>query len=230
MAAKLGRRVPTTWEHVDKYPLRALAEEERPKGEPVVLGINWHRNFSFPEQKDGLYWIGRGNPEDWGPIDGGHAIACKPDRVTDLGTWHRHYDQQRNSCVGHSVSRSRTLVERRLYDGEWLYDQALPIDEWSGEADVGTSLNAGFKVVHALGPMRFKTQRAEPSEGVSAYRWLQSVDEIRTVLDSPSNDRWQAVKLVNSWGVSYPHYVWLPYSTLAYLLRQHGEAVTATSR
>jgi hypothetical protein len=58
-------------------------------GTPVVLGINWYRQFSSPEQRTRLddmghevaafgilrydYWIG--NIAHWGPVDGGHAIA-----------------------------------------------------------------------------------------------------------------------------------------------------------
>lgn len=224
----LGRRVPDDWTHVERYALAALPEDERPQGEPIVLGIYWYHSFFFPKKhSDGSFWIGEGL--DWGGIEGGHAIAVKPDRVTDLGTWHSHYDQRRNSCVGHSVSRSRTLVERRKYDGEWLYDRALERDEWGGEADEGTSLNAGFKVLYELGPMR-STGSLRPDEGVSAYRWLTDVDEVRYVLNSPSNDQREAVRLVNSWGLAWPHYVWLPYDSLERLLIENGEAVVATSR
>lgn len=225
---KLGRRVPTDWSHVETYPLSALAQEERPQGEPVVLGIYWYYKFYEPERgSDGSYWIGRG--DNWGNLEGGHAICIKPDRVTDLGTWHSHYDQSRNSCVGHSVSRSRTLVERRMYDGEWLYERALERDEWGGEADQGTSLDAGFQVLHQLGPKR-STGSIRPDEGVSAYRWLTDVEEVRYVLNSPSNEQRQAVRLVNSWGLIWPHYVWLPYESLERLLIENGEAVVATSR
>lgn len=225
---ELGRRTPDNWEHVERYPLSALSEEERPLGEPVVLGIYWYSRFFYPERKsDGSWWIARG--DDWGDIEGGHAICVKPDRVTDLGTWHEYYDQQRNSCVGFSCSRSRSLVERRMYNGEWLYDRALERDEWGGEADQGTSLNAGFKVLYELGPKR-RTGAIRPDEGVSAYRWLTSVDEVAYVLDSPSNEQRQAVRLVNSWGLDWPHYVWLPYAALERLLLEAGEAVVATSR
>lgn len=225
---KLGRREPTDWEHVQKYPLSGIPEEERPRGEPVVLGINWYTSFFTPEKDGRRWWIGRGS--DWGRVEGGHAIAVKPDRVSDLGTWHEHYDQNRNSCVGHACSRSRSLVERRVYDGEWLYDRALERDEWEGEADQGTSLRAGFRVLHELGPRNANTGNVKPAEGVAAYRWLPSAGHVRVVLASPSNDEVEAVRLVNSWGTKWPHYVWLPYDALERLLQENGEAVVATSR
>ena len=220
--------MPTTWEHTERYPISALPQIERPQGEPVVLGIYWYESFFTPTRKpDGSYWIGL--PGDWGAIAGGHAICVKPDRVTDLGTWYANYDQQRNSCVGFSCSRSRSLVERRMYNGEWLYDRALERDEWAGENDQGTSLDAGFQVLRDLGPKR-STGSIRPLEGVSAYRWLMDVNDVVYALNSPSNDVRQAVRLVNSWGLSFPHYVWLPYTALERLLIENGEATVATSR
>jgi hypothetical protein len=220
--------MPTTWEHVERYPLSALPEEDRPQSEPIVLGLNWYEKFFEPVRRsDGSYWIGLG--DNWGAIAGGHAICVKPDRVTDLGTWHEYYDQQRNSCVGFSASRSRTLIERRKYNGEWLYDRALERDEWPGTKDQGTSVDAGFKVLRELGPCT-PAGYIRPLAGVSAYRWLTDVSEVAYVLDSPTNETRQAVKLVNSWGLAWPHFVWLPYLALERLLIENGEAVTATSR
>lgn len=224
----LGRLTPQTWTHVERYPLSALPQIEQPQGEPVVLGIFWYESFFEPvRHSDGSYWIGES--QDRGAVVGGHAICAKPDRVTDLGTWHAFYAQRRNSCVGFSCSRSRTLVERRKYDGEWLYDRALERDEWPGIKDQGTSLNAGMKVLKELGPAT-PDGYIRPLEGISAYRWLTDVAEIAYVLNSPSNELRQAVRLVNSWGLDYPHYTWLPYAALTRLLAEDGEAVTATSR
>src|SRR5262249_26468429 len=110
MAGKLGRREPRTWDHVDKYPLGALASAAQPTRVPVVLGINWYTNFDSPV-KDGLtYWIGRG---DLGTVRGGHAICARPWGVTDGAPWWDFYDQgSEGACVGFSASRMMTLLNR----------------------------------------------------------------------------------------------------------------------
>lgn len=229
MSITLGRRIPPDWNHVEKYPLKNLRKADRPKGEPVVLGTNWYEAMFYPfEKPNGEFWL---KEDPMSSVVGGHAYCLRPDRVTDLGTWHELYDQgSRGACVGFSCARSRSLVERRKYDGNWIYDEALKIDEWPGEADEGTSVRAGFNVMKNQGVMRLDGD-LEPDEGISAYRWMTTVDEVRYVLDSPSNDKREAVRIVNSWGLSWPHYVWMPYKLLERLLViEQGEAAVGTSR
>jgi hypothetical protein len=56
------------------------------------------------------------------------------------------------------------------------------------------------------------------------------VDEVRSVLQSPANDRMGAVRFLNSWGRSYPRRVWMPYETLQRLLDEDGEATMVVDR
>lgn len=228
MPGKLGRKEPTDWKHVQRYPLSAIPTTvELPVGQPVVFGINWYEAFDEPEkQPDGSWWIGRYGK--LGAVRGGHAIAARPDRLTDLGTWYEFYDQgEEGACVGFACSRMQTLRRRRKYDGFWLYHEAQKIDEWPGEAYDGTSVRAGFEILRTRGPKPVSGQPVLEA-GVAAYRWLTTVDEVRAVLASSTNDARGAVRLVNSWGLAYPHYVWLPYGVLERLLNEAGEAATVT--
>lgn len=223
--AKLDRKPPADWSHVEKYPLSASPAG---KPTPVMLGINWYSAFDDPKQDDeGRYWIPEG---DIGYVRGGHCICVKsvqPDRMD----WYRFYDQgSEGACVGFGISRALTMLNRVKYDAMWLYDEAQKVDEWPGEDYDGTSVNAGLKVAKAQGLRRALSGHIAPGDGISAYRWATSVDEVHAALQLPVADRIGAVPLVNSWGVYYPHLVWLPDSVLERLLQEDGEAAVVTDR
>jgi hypothetical protein len=42
MPGPLGRRVPGDFQHVEKYPLKALRTADQPTAVPVAIGINWY--------------------------------------------------------------------------------------------------------------------------------------------------------------------------------------------
>lgn len=225
----LGRKEPVDWTHVEKYPLSAYPVTSP---NPVVLGINWYSNFDNPVKDDkGRYWIGKSS---LGSIRGGHAICAKPGVLRDYLSWWDYYDQgQTGECVGYSLSRCMSLVNRHLYRAEWLYMQATLIDPWpdnDNDPEAGTAVDSGFSVLKSKGHWRRMQNVPELSEGIDAYRWCTSVDEIHSVLKSPLANSLDAIPLVNSWGNYYPHIVWLPNSVLDRLLHENGEAGTITDR
>jgi hypothetical protein len=227
---KLGRKQPTDWEHYERYALTPATAPIKPT--PVVLGIDWYSSFNNPVRKYARWWIGL-DLDKLGSIQGGHAIAVESGGYGDLWHWRLWYNQDRNSCVGFSTSRVMSLLNRRKYDANWLYDQALKIDEWPGEADEGTSVRAGLEVLRTLGHRWVTGDKTRPEhidEGISAYRWMSSAVEVRSVLKNPRADRIGAVPLLNSWGTSYPQRVWLPDEALDFLLSSRGEAGTVTDR
>lgn len=222
----LGRRVPTDWEHVAKYPLTIVPE----KPTPVVLGINWYSAFDNPVlEDDGRYWIPDGN---LGSIRGGHCICVKASAQPDLLGWWAFYDQgSEGACVGFGCSRAMSLLNRVRYDGFWLYREAQKSDEWPGEDYDGTSVRAGLEVLRTVGPMRARAQLVSAGDGISAYRWATTVDMVHGVIQSPLADEIGGVPLLNSWGRDgYPHIVWLPDAVLDRLLREDGEAGLITDR
>jgi len=94
----LGRRVPQDFEHVDKYPLRALTAEAQPTHVPMAIGVNWYTNFDDPVKVGDRWWIGRGN---LGSIRGGHCVCIKPSDRTDPTSWWDFYNQiNEGKCVG----------------------------------------------------------------------------------------------------------------------------------
>jgi hypothetical protein len=226
----LGRRTPTDDDHVRKYPLTVASLPQLPV--PVVLGVAWYEDFDHPGPVTlpgirNAYMIGA-DFRNLGRIRGGHCVCIRPSGMRDLTPWWMFYDQgSEGACVGFGSSRAMTLLNRRRYDARWLYHEAQKIDEWPGEDYEGTSVRAGMDILREVGHRRIRgrnTEAADPAEGIAANRWATSVDEVRTCLQSPYHDRIGAVPILNSWGRSYPRTVWMPYETLARLLREDGEA------
>jgi hypothetical protein len=230
----LGRREPTDFEHVAKWPLTLATTPAA--ATPVILGIQWYESFYTPEKLATRWWIGRGN--DWGPVAGGHAIVAKPVGLSDLYSWWRYYDQKsEGSCVGFSESRAVSFMNRERYDSRWLYQEAKKVDEWEGEAYDGTSVRAGLRVLVEQGHRRVVAGVSRPPDlirGISHYRWATTVEGVVQALSEADDDDGmndiEAIPLHNSWGTTFPMKVWLPFKALERLLAENGEAAIMTDR
>jgi hypothetical protein len=227
MPRKLGRRKPKNndFSHVEKYPLRDL--EEVVTNTPVALGINWYSNFDQPQLMGSKYWIGIG---DLGHVRGGHAICLKPRRIQDPSTRWKFYDQgEEGACVGFACSRMMGLLNDEKYNAFWLYRQAQEVDEWDETPpEEGTSVNAACKVLQEKGAKIYKSDGPDVMQGISAYRWATTWDEVRSVLGIPDSEA--GVPLLNSWGEDYPHVVRITDEAGARVLSEYGEAAIVTDR
>ncbi len=129
-----------------------------------------------------------------------------------------------------------SLLNRRKYDARWLWNQAKIIDEWPDTNpgdDNGTSVRAACDVLRTQGHLRSTIRGAHPDvqEGIQANRWAISAAEMLQVLASPSYNQKNAFPILNSWGVSYPHIVWMPAETMDQLISaENGEACVITDR
>jgi hypothetical protein len=66
-------------------------------------------------------------------------------------------------------------------------------------------------------------------DGIKAFRWAKSVDDVHAVLANPAADEIGAVPLLNSWGTGYPRRVWMPDDVLDRLMQEDGEiAISGT--
>jgi hypothetical protein len=238
----LGRRVPKTWEHVEKYPLTIETAPAKPV--PVVIGINWYSAFDRPaKDSSGAWWIGR--TANLGTIRGGHCVCLKPRSTSDLTTWWDFYDQgAEGACVGFGSSRMMSILNRERYLARWLWDKAKTADEWGDTNpgdDNGTSVHAALAVLKAQGHVAYKTSMAglqtdwrkrdelagDPVKGVAAYRWAATATQALDVLGYTGLDY---VDVLNSWGRSYPHLVRMPASVLERLIWEDGEVGLVTDR
>jgi hypothetical protein len=231
----LGRREPTDFEHVDKYPFRLLTAAEA-KPTPVVLGINWYTDFDNPRTLGRRQWIGL-RPDNLGHIRGGHCVCIVPSGWDDHVEWWEFYDQGvEGSCVGFGSSRAMTLLNRVRYDAHWLYEQAQLIDPWSETPpEEGTDVNSAMKILRAQGHRVYHgthhhVHEPDVAAGIAAYRWATSADEVLAALQSSVYNRLGAVAILNSWGRSYPHRVYMPCETLDRVIKENGEAAIITDR
>jgi len=246
-ARPLGRRVPTDWDHVEKFPLTAdILETIKPT--PVVIGINWYSNFDRPvKDSNGSWWIGK-DPNNLGTIRGGHCVSLKERGGSrrPVGAY-QFYDQgNEGACVGFGCSQMMSNLNGKLYFARWLWDRAKATDEWSDTNpgdDNGTSVRAGLNILTKNGHVawtgssaqeaadedyRLRTNlAADYSEGISTYRWTRSIDDTLTVLGYSDVGY---VDIMNSWGVYYPRLVRMPAETLDRLWREDGEVGLVTDR
>lgn len=231
----LGRRIPTDWRHVERYPIRLLTDTQtQPTGVPVALGINWYTAFDRPELINGRYWVGR-DPNNLGSIRGGHCVCIKPSTLTDPLDWWAAMDQgNEGACVDFGSTRMMMLMNRRRYVPFWLYRAAQAIDEWDDTPpEEGTSVRAAMDVLRTVGHRRlFRGVEYAPSlaEGISANRWATTVDQVLDCLGGTFERRIGGVGFLNSWGRDYPHIVYMPLETLRRVLDEYGEASIITDR
>ena len=244
---RLGRYIPDDWGHVEKYPLSALAPEERPTRRPVVIGVDWYTEMFHPEQdaESGEYFIARGGPNTLTEAQGGHCVCLEPGGEPDNEEWRAFYDQaQDQACVGFGWSRCMSILNGQLYAARWLWDRSKERDQWSetnpGD-NQGSSVRAGAEVLTTAGHVAWSDAYADedyreragyepiPDQGLLTFRWAESVDDVHAVLDNPRANELGAVPVLNSWH-NYPHRVWLPDEVLDFLMQQQGEIAIPTDR
>lgn len=252
----LGRREPTDWRHVDRFPFAAVAPATVANAEKVLRLPWWHK--SHDQGSEGSC-VGHGTAME-------RAITnTAQNRLTHLVLPTRRYN-------------SIWIWNQAKSIDEW--PDTNPGDE------NGTSVRAAYDVLRTLGaprvkkmamvngvPTPFGESTVDLSEGIAANRWATTVDEIRTAIssgvpvaigvdwysnfDNPTrngrewwigdtgmlgsirgghcvclygvSDKRQAFKMKNSWGRDYPE-VWLPYIVMQKLLNDNGEAAIVTDR
>lgn len=229
----LGRRIPTTWEHVEKYPLTLSTAPDKPV--PVTIGVNWYNAFDNPaKDADGKWWAGK-DPNNLGTIRGGHCVAIPHNYKRDTLRMWKTFDQgSEGACVGFGSSRMMTLLNnRRMYDPFWLWGEAKEIDEWTetkrGDNN-GTSVRAAMDVLRTVGHKRLKAKNPTLADGIDANRWATNIDDLFSVLQNKEYEQLAAIPFMNSWGETYPHIVWVPCETWQRLLTEDGEATMITDK
>jgi len=245
---RLGRFIPDDWQHVERYPLSALPAAEQPTLAPVVIGINWYTEFDHPvrDSASGEYFIAAGGPKTLTKVRGGHCVCLEPGGAVDTTESYHFYNQgTEGACVGFAWSRCMSLFNGGRWAARWLWDAAKRTDEWPetnpGDTN-GTSVRAAGRILQRLGHVAWKASYAadnwrirqgykpDPAQGIQAFRWARTVDDVHAVLGNPRADKLGAVPVLNSWGAAYPHRVYLPDAVLAKLIEQQGEIAVPADR
>jgi hypothetical protein len=246
---RLGRFIPDDFNHVEKYPLTALPEEERPTQVPVVIGVNWYAEFDNPEldSETDEHWVARGGADSLTRIRGGHCVCLEPGGEPNTEEWWDFYDQgQEGACVGFGWSRCMTILNQgSLYAARWLWDRSKEQDQWPetnpGDNN-GTSVRSAGDVLSDFGHVSWEDEygdddhterddyKPDQQHGIQHFRWAQSVAEVHSVLGSERADELGAVPFLNSWGRDYPQRTWMPDDVLERLMGEEGEVAIPTDR
>jgi hypothetical protein len=245
---RLDRVGSDTSEHLERYPLTTATMPTKPMS--MVAGVNWYAGMMEPTRGTFQHhpWVLGDRP--LGRLVGGHAICLRNTKVKDVDGWWRFYDQGiEGRCVEFAMLRMLSHANRKRYDitSRWHYWQAQRADEWAGGSYPGaspryegTSVRAGLDVLHKRGaipalvggrayaPGRDLDVLANPAEGIAAYRWARTWDDVREVLQVP--DSQPGVSMLNSWGPAWPREVLLLDELGERLLREDGEFGVVSDR
>jgi len=166
---KLGRFIPDDWEHVEKWRAAAALPQTVAVVEKRLILPSWHWRHNQGEEG-----------------------SCVPHGV--------NMERAITNLAQNKTKQQKPYTRR--YDPLENWDWAKAHDEWAetnpGD-DNGTSVRAGYEYQRVVGPRRIPTNgmavgadgrpylTAKPGpndlgEGVQAYRWATTVDEIRTAL------------------------------------------------
>lgn len=227
----LGRLTPPDFVHVERFHLTPQTVPST--ATPVIIGVNWYQAFDRPEYDASTrrFWVARNG--DLGRIRGGHSVCLKPPSLVDPLGWWRFYDQgSEGACVGFASSRAMSLLNRKRYDARWLYHEAQWVDAWAETPpEEGTSVRAAIDILRNKGHVLYKKAEPDLAHGILENRWAVTVEEVVECLGSQSYlNRLEGVPLLNSWGIEYPHIVWMPFNVMQRLLDEDGEATIFTDR
>jgi hypothetical protein len=88
----LGRRPPTDFAHVERYPLTEPRRAGVVAPTPVVIGVNWYVEFDRPEKDSkGRWWVARDGRLT--TVRGGHCVCLRPAGSSDPDSWWEFYNQ-----------------------------------------------------------------------------------------------------------------------------------------
>lgn len=118
------------------------------------------------------------------------------------------YDQgAEGACVGFGWSWAMSILNKRYYAARKLYLEAQFKDQWpETPPEEGTSVTAGAMILRDQGHWRFARGITFPlaaAEGISDFKMVQSVDDIRYAINSGV-----PVVLGINWYSNFDHPIW----------------------
>lgn len=223
MIDRFGCVPPPDNVHRMKYPLEA---GNIPVG-PMVAACNWPAEFSRPNRRpDGTWWIDAKPP--YPRLLGGHAFCLLPEGWDDImGGWDWFDQGATSQCVAYASNRMQAINNsRRNYAPGPFYARCKELDGYPGE---GTYVRTAMDILRNEGVWVQKSgkgvQGPRLAHGIVSNRWATSPDDILDALDANETGR---ICILNSWGTSYPHMVYVPIETIAAMMSANGSYFEAT--
>ncbi len=228
-----GRRVPSDWKHVQKYPYSAVAAapvatvertlklpeyrvfyDQKSEGACVGFGSSWMMSI-LNRRKYDARWL-------W-------------DRAKEVDEWSdTNPGDNQGTSVRAAMDVLRKLGHVRILNGS---DRPVSLKEgilenrWATTVDqVRTCIASGVPVT--LGCNWYSNFDTPVKRGRLNWIGIGDLGYVRgghTVCIYRASDRLGGVGIVNNWGKEYP-LVLLPYTVLGRLLAEEGEATMVTDR
>jgi hypothetical protein len=229
----LGRSEPGDWAHVEKYPYSAVAPttaatvektlklpryravyDQHQEGACVGFASSWMMSILNRSLYDPHWlWDRAKEIDEWPDTKPGDTAGTSVRAAMDVLRAQGHVRVARGKDASPSVSEG--ILENR-----W----ATTVDE------IRTCIAHGTPVVFGLAwyvdfdkPVKKGTEYWIGEGDLTLRRGAHAVCIYR------ASDRRQAVGIVNNWGTRYP-LVWMPYTVVDRMLREHGEATLVTDR
>jgi hypothetical protein len=223
----LGRREPTTWVHVEKYPLRTIAPltvdvaertlnlpteyvtwyDQGVEGACVGFAASWTMSVMNRQRYDAR-WLYREAQliDEWAdtPPSEGTSVRAAFDILRDKGHRRMWGPVPRPMMLANGIAANR-----------W----AVNVDE------IRTAIQGGTPVVFGI---NWYSRFDQPEQLPNKEFWIGRGNDFGYIRGGHAicayavSDKRQAVRLVNSWGVNWKR-SWLPYNAVTRLLNESGE-------
>lgn len=229
-----GRRVPSDWVHVERYPLRAAKVPK--KVENLIDGMHWRRKVVYDQGAEGACV---GFSLSWAmtllnsPVHDSHMYHAPwlYNEAQLVDEWNDTPPAEGTSLrAGFDVLRAKGHMLRETTVA--VLEEGVETNTWATTVDeVRAAIGAGVPCV--LGT-HWYTDFDMPIK-VGGHWWIGRAATLGVVRGGHAiciygaSDKRQAVRLVNTWGLSYPN-VWMPYRVLERLLGEDGECAVPVDR
>lgn len=243
----LDRRIPTDFEHVEKYPLGlAAVPREVPTVVETMVDIPRQYRDEYDQGQEGacvgysqswlmsilnrrlydafrLYATAQGLDEypDTPPA-GGTSLRAGFDVLRTIGHWRIYAGQ----------SRAPQLVEG-IVENRWI----RTVQEARLALHGGMPLNLGINWYRQFSNPTDRPRKGDSAASKRREYWLEAnaatwgpIDGGHAITAVGASDAREAFALCNTWGTAYPFIVWLPYVAFEKLMQEYGECGVVTDR
>jgi hypothetical protein len=229
----LGRRRPSDWRHIAKYPYRAVAPATATKVERT-LPLPAYR-VRYDQEREGAC-VGFASSWMMSILNRRFYDArWLWDEAKKIDEWpETNPGDSEGTSVRAAMDVLRAAGHRRRYRGATYpanLNEGIAENRWCTTVDeIRTAIGKGIPVT--LGVNWYVNFDKPVVKGGRWWIGMGSLGRIRgghAVCIYRASDHYDAVGIVNNWGPEYP-LVLMPYDTLRRLLHEDGEATLVTDR
>jgi hypothetical protein len=237
----LGRRVPSDWKHVEKYPLRAVQPETVQTVERILYRPSVPWRMFYNQGREGSC-VGFGSSEMMSILNGKRYDArWLWDQAKMIDEWPETNPGDDNGTsvrAGMDVLRTQGhVVSARGKDQPVSSAEGIAANRWATTVDeVRTCIANGVPVTIGVNwyglfdqPIRRQVTTRSAEWWIDPNASLGNIRGGHCVCLIGASDKRQAVRFPNSWGLDYP-ITWMPYPILERLLNEEGEATIVVDR